>query len=677
MKLTETMLVASGHLPRRGRKPIHRGLALTGLAGLVLAVGVADLGKAAAAAGSGQNKRFNLLEQLRTAPHDGARARMAGLPVRQVTPSEIAAATVNHNLEILQGAETVGAAQAVVTQTDAVFDPTIFASVSYTNQYFVKRDEVIGRFREDPNAAFNETEEERQRRKQEQIDSGDFSGNASQAVVCRVDSDEIEGGGTTVNTGTAQCFQPATFSAQIETAVPDSLGQHIAAGSLGGGIQFIFGGEASLSLTSKWRKPGFAATSGSPGLTSAPFNSGLTYDPYGWNTKLFWTSSVSLAISMPLPYTKGFGREGNTNSFNWKVAQNDEKRAILSDQSQRNRSLSQSLQAYWDLVKAAQNLQTLTELRAVLGDREAGQKRQLESGLTTRYDVSQIESQLASIDATEENTWNQYLVTSNRLLTLIAADRRALLQPAPADLALSGAPVGGPTAPQLAALPSSPIEMPPVAVAAVPPMAGDTAVFDQAVIDHPDVRLAEEGYQLSKVTLAYRENQDLPDLSLSASASEGQSDAVFGYENLGQSLYHLAHPDTANFFIGVRYRYPLWNNATEAALSRARIEERQSFDRVRQTRQRVTTDVDRAIGDLHSAAAVRAQREEDLKLAAFAFERAKEQRDLGLISEFEVLNRYSALLSARLGRTEAIADHEKANIRLLAARGILEQHYVR
>ena len=66
---------------------------------------------------------------------------------------------------------------------------------------------------------------------------------------------------------------------------------------------------------------------------------------------------------------------------------------------------------------------------------------------------------------------------------------------------------------------------------------------------------------------------------------------------------------------------------------------------------------------------------EDFSLAQFAFDRAREQRDLGLISEFEVLNRYSALLSARLNRSAALANVQKAHVRLLAAQGTLESRY--
>ena len=445
----------------------------------------------------------------------------------------------------------------------------------------------------------------------------------------------------------------------------------------------------------------FRSTSGSPALASPYYPDGLTYDPYGWSGKLFWTSSASLSLSLPLPFTKGFGEEGNTAAYSRTVSEYGSKRTQFGEKSQRNQRLSDSLQAYWELVRIANDLKVLGELRTVLGERLATQKRLVASGVATRYDENQVEVQLANLDVSEETDWNQLVTQSNRLLTLMAAEQRALLLPANPEAALTaGLPPGllggavsasGAQGEPSAALSGTGGDSPATIQlqyasldpgadrepAGAGPAAGSEGALADILTNHPDIKLQEQNYEISKTTLAYRENQSLPDISFSFSASTAQSDAVFGYGTWGQSLAHLIHPDTANFTVGLRYRYPLWNNAAEASLSRARIEERQAWNQVRDTRQSVTIAIDRATADLKSAQVVVRQSDQDVSLAGFAYDRAKEQRDLGLISEFEVLNRYSALLSARLNRSTALANVQKAHVRLLAAQGILESRYGR
>lgn len=574
----------------------------------------------------------------------GARARLRELPVREISLDTLAGVVLGQNLDVLSAAEGLGIAQALVTQSDAVFDPTLFSSLTYTNRYNNSRRDVIGRFRDqDPGTKLDE--ENRQRKAQEE-DSDPTNAESSFQCLPTVSIDgEVQ---TPTSPG---CQLPPLYSVEAEFASYDSRSDHKAIGTLGGALQFPFGGSASLSLSTTWHKPISMGGSGNPALTSACYpgetgacGGGMTYDPWGWDNKLFWTASAGISLSLPLPFTKGFGYEGSPNSFNLRLAQSGERRAGWVDRSVRNSTLSQALQGYWDLVQSVQTLRTLIELRTTLDDRLASQKRLFDSGLATRYDLAQIETQQASLEASEESAWNQYLTVSNRLQTLLATGQRQLLMPANGEALLER----------------------PVTV-------DGTGAYERALSTHPDIKIQEEDLDASKATLAFRENQVLPDLSLTSSFGVTENDSVFGYENIGQALTHLFKPDTNTFFVGVRYRLPFGNNQAEGALSRARLEEGQAWDRTRQTRQRVVNAVDQAVGETHSAKSVAEQSDQDLKLAEFAYDRAREQRELGLVPEFEVLNKYSDLATARLNRITARAELQRARVRLLAAQGILEQ----
>jgi len=118
-------------------------------------------------------------------------------------------------------------------------------------------------------------------------------------------------------------------------------------------------------------------------------------------------------------------------------------------------------------------LRALFDLRAVLTDRQASQKRLFDAGLATRYDLAQQEVQLASLDAQEESAWNQLLASSSHLGTLITGDQRALLLPADAEALLRQ----------------------PVTI-------DQTGVYDRALRANPGIKVAEEDYGASKLTLS-------------------------------------------------------------------------------------------------------------------------------------------------------------------------------
>ncbi|MBF0561571.1 MAG: TolC family protein, partial [Alphaproteobacteria bacterium] len=420
-------------------------------------------------------------------------------------------------------------------------------------------------------------------------------------------------------------------------------------GTLGAALNLVTGGSANLSVSSTWHRPVSMSWVGVPSNTSPTYPDGFSvYDPYGWNQTLFWTSSASASVTMPLPFTKGFGWEGSPNYYNYQVSLSGERRAGWTQQTTRNAVLDEALQAWWDAAQAMQSLRTLLELRDVLEERGASQKRLFDNGLATRYDLAQLEVQQAALDTQEEAAWNALLAASSHLGTLVAHDQQLLLLPSDAE----------------------PLLRAPVKVE-------QAGLYDRVLTSHPAIKAQEEAYDASKLGLAFAENQDLPDLSFLASFSVGQTDVAYGYASLTDSLAHLVKPDNTNLFVGVHYHLPIGMNATGAALDRARLTERQSYDRTRQVRQQVVNSLDQSLGSVRSAQAVVRQSEEDLRLSQCAFDRARDQRDLGLVPEFEVLNKYQDLVSARLGLINARIGVRKAHAHLLAAQGTLEQDYVR
>jgi outer membrane protein TolC len=299
------------------------------------------------------------------------------------------------------------------------------------------------------------------------------------------------------------------------------------------------------------------------------------------------------------------------------------------------------------MIRSLQDITILNEQKAVLDQRRARVTRLLNSGTFTNYELGQIDSELASFVLREEAAWTQYLQRSSTLLTLMAADTDSVLVPADAEALLADA-----------------VPEPP------------TDAYDRAMLGNPEIMAAQEDLEVGKQNLAFRDNQSLPDIDLVLTAKLSQSDTSFGFSDPGTAMLNLAKPDQTNIFVGVRYLYPLGNQAAKAALSRARIDERNAFDRAQQTRQRIINSVDRALADMRGAQALMQVSMGDMELAGFAYERLVDERERGLATEFEVMNSYQDVLSARLNQASARVEIHKARIRLSAAQGTLEEDFL-
>ncbi|MBV5336267.1 TolC family protein, partial [bacterium] len=159
----------------------------------------------------------------------------------------------------------------------------------------------------------------------------------------------------------------------------------------------------------------------------------------------------------------------------------------------------------------------------------------------------------------------------------------------------------------------------------------------------------------------------MPDIAFTATASIAQNDSAFGYTDPFKSAAALMRPDSANLFFGLRYKIPLGNVSAEASLQRARVEERQAFDRHQLARQTVAAAVDDAVSSLMAAQTQVARAEADKALARQAYRRAADMRDQWLVSEFEVLNRFNDTLNAETAWALARVSVRRAQTRLLSA----------
>ena len=579
---------------------------------------------------------MSLVRKAASGSSPGVRRLLDGMTLREVTLNMVADEVLRQNYSLLAAREALTASGALVTQRDAAFDVTLSASLNASMSKTGDRIEMIGRPRT-PDSDLTADEDadgipdfvQGGTKTVEEVDG--------QKVPCVVEDDQVVNGGI----GAGLCGQTPVYSNAKEAASLKSQSTKRLTGTVGVSKVFSFGTALNASLSTTYnQKNGVQA----PALTR-PIS---VEDPFGWGEQLYWTTGASLSATISLPYTKGFGEAGSKENLDLESARSGDRRAAFAEQAVRNSTLAEVLQTYWDMIRSLQDITILNEQKAALDQRRARVTRLISSGTITNYELGQIDSELASFALREEAAWTQYLLRSSSLLTLMAADIDTILVPADAEALLADA---------------------------VPEPPSDA--YDRAMIGNPEIMAAQEDLNVGKLSLAYRDNQSLPDIDLVLTAKLSQSDTTFGFSDPGTALLNLGKPDQTNIFVGVRYLYPLGNQAAEAALSRARIDERNAFDRAQQTRQRITNSVDRALADMRGAQALMQVSQGDMELAGFAYERLVDERERGLATEFEVMNSYQDVLSARLNQASARVEIHKARIRLSAAQGTLEEDFLR
>lgn len=544
----------------------------------------------------------------------GARALLHGKRLREVTLQSLREQALSNNLDVLAGQLSHASAMASVSEKTAAFDPIYNLSWFYTRTETFQRDAYIARFRAEKADADEE-----------------------EIIGCIIVDGQVIDPESNPNCFTAPVYNTALELATTPTA-PLAI-PHSWTGTTGLTQPFSWGGVVSGSLSSTYRKKNT--------YTVGLLDSYITEsDPFGFKSRMPWTSSASVSFSTPVPFTRYFGQHGSQANLDITQARSSEKIRRAQRMSTRNSVLETVTKAYWDLVESVEDLKTLTAHRRILDEMYERTRRLYEGHRTTAYDMDQVEAELGNLLNREEIAWNTYLARSNAILSLIDNDLDEVLVPVAAG-GLSGR---GPEIDQ------------------------DKA-YEVALENNPDIGIGLEDLAASRAARKFRENQVLPNLSLSLSYTLSQVDNSYGYETWEDSISHVFSPDKSELFVGFRYTVPLWKRAEMAALNSARVAEKQASDRVRQTRNSVVRRVGSALNDVMSSEALIDYTASDLRLATLAYEKARDLHQRGLVTKFDLLSKLDDLRTARQANISARITRRKAEAELLSAQGVLDLQY--
>ncbi|EWY36843.1 hypothetical protein N825_23370 [Skermanella stibiiresistens SB22] len=361
-----------------------------------------------------------------------------------------------------------------------------------------------------------------------------------------------------------------------------------------------------------------------------------------------WTSRASIGADHALPYTKNY-RDGDENLLAIDVARINLDVADFVVRGTVNQILLGVETLYWTLVGSVQRLNAAAGSVAIAEDGAARMRRKMELGLASESNRGQVEAQMQRLRATRQQVFGDVLTASEALRDLLDEPGDVLILPVEYSASLDQPPE--------------------------PPSAAAVADAALQVLDSPDYLRAETAVRMALRVRQTREAQTRPDVTVSGSAQVGQSNAVFGYAGLIESLSNLISYDTVSLSIGALYRHQLGNRAAKAALAATDHDIARQTHLARQVERQIRGDYQTARMQLVSARQRIDDTRKRLDLAQDLYQRAVRLEAGGVVTAYETIERLGTLLDARLGHVQARIDARVAESRMLASVGALAERH--
>jgi outer membrane protein len=372
-----------------------------------------------------------------------------------------------------------------------------------------------------------------------------------------------------------------------------------------------------------------------PGLTTA----GSYHRP--------WVSSFIANLRLPLPGSKDFGPYAEQD-VGIKLADLSRERAFWVAESAINNTLRDTEVRYWDLIRALLSLRVTVENRRGMEQLLAKTQKLYDLRMVTNYDKAQVDAELARLQSQEESAWNDYVVASNELTRLLNLDESQVLLPAGYTQTLTHA---------------------------LSEQSDLDAVTTRGSTDNPDLAGSMVDVKVARIEQERRAVRTRPDVRLSATANVLQNNGVFGYKSFGDSIGNTFSPDRVRQTYTVEYLYPWGNQALKARLAQTEAATRRQDLLVGLTNNRVYREINNAQIGLVSANERVEITARNVELAQLSYEKAVAQRELGTVTEYEIVEQNRSLLTARLNHIRAKTERKQAEAQLLAALGVLPKSY--
>lgn len=354
-----------------------------------------------------------------------------------------------------------------------------------------------------------------------------------------------------------------------------------------------------------------------------------------------WVSELALNMAMPIPGTKGFG-DYSTAKLQRARRLTAKQQATHDLRSNVSNTLLAADIAYWDLLESALGLLAIQESLNAAASLSESTLRLYQARSANNYDRAQTDLSLANTKAQVDSQWSQYLSASDRLSLLLNLDSASLI------------------------VPQGFAEM----------FGLESTVSKNDALDVS----AHSRYQSQKAASAILELDSkatrqalMPDLTFSAGMVLRQSNQVFGYADLSESLSAVFEPDIVTKNVALAYNLPIGNRGLKARSRAAVATLQQSSDALLANRHALESNLLSAQTALVGAISTVEFSTQAVKLSEQSYTKAIEKQRSRQVKEYELAGLHSALVNARLEHINALINVQRAQTQLLAAEDSLPE----
>lgn len=360
-----------------------------------------------------------------------------------------------------------------------------------------------------------------------------------------------------------------------------------------------------------------------------------------------------LLLDLTQPLLRDFGQ---ANTANLRVSKNQVRQASYGYLMQAQLIANQIETAYYDLDNAGAILNFREESRELAMELLEGNQKRFEAGLAPITEVQEAETSLASRDELVVVAAQQVEILSNRLKDLLEIRSGDLLyeplfRPEPVGMIDRHFPEK------------------------------ENAIIT-AFEKRPDLQMQKIEIENLGIRVAYFSNQTLPKIDLISTLgvnglSGGNRPVNFGgttttssyVGNYSDAFSSMADGDGYEWFVGLRFSYPLGNRAAEARLRQVETVKKQAVINLKSFEGRAETEVMNALIVVNRSLERVEVTERFEKLAEISLEQETKRLKEGLSNTFRVLIFQTNLINARIRKATALADFNKGLAGLYYAMG--------
>ncbi len=372
------------------------------------------------------------------------------------------------------------------------------------------------------------------------------------------------------------------------------------------------------------------------------------YSPYD-------TSAFTVTVTQPL--FRGFGTELNRRFI--RIAKNSEKISDYVFQQQIISTVAGVIRLYDDLVSLIEDSkvkqETLTTAQRLLEDN----KNKVDQGTLAPIEATRAQAQVAA--AQQDVINSQGYVRQQELILKNVLSRNWGDDPAvhdarivPTDtLAIEDLPTGTPS-----------------------------EIVNQALVNRPELSAAKLQLTNTEINLKGTKNELLPEIDLvgtiAGSGIAGPASSLFPNNSepgvnggFGTTLGQIFKRDYPTYVVGLNVTLPVRNRVAQSDVARDELQVRQTQVRLKQLENQIRTEVEDALIALQRSRAAYDAAVQTAKLQEESLAIEQEKFDVGLSTNFLVIQYQSYVAQARSTAVAALDAYAKAKVQYERAAGVM------